>query len=86
MESIELIIFTNPYQKISVNNDGVTDFEKMLERFSDEYEIPVYFLHDDYFEMEIWRDNVHIAVHKDAQIFTQDVLKIIIKEITANAV
>jgi len=84
--NIELIIFTNPYQKISVNNDGVTDFEKMLERFSDEYEIPVYFLHDDYFEMEIWRDNVHIAVHKDAQIFTQDVLKIIIKEITANAV
>jgi hypothetical protein len=83
---IKLIIFTNPYQKISVNNEGISDFKKMLEGFSDEYEVPVYFLHDNYFEMEIWRDNVHVAVHEDAQIFTHDVLKIIIQELKANVI
>jgi len=83
---IQLIIFTNPYQKISVSNEGIIDFKQTLENISNEYEIPIYFLHDSYFEMEIWRDNVHVAVHEDAQIFTHDVLQIIIQELQLNAI
>ena len=41
----------------------------------------VYFLHEKYSEMNIWRESFHIAVHPDASIYTDDIHKIILKEI-----
>jgi len=54
----------------------------MLNNKSNEFAIPVYFLHEKYVDLEIWRDTKHIAIHPDAQIYTDDILKIILKEIS----
>ena len=58
------------------------DFQRMLNNKSNEFSIPVYFLHDKYADLEIWRETLHIAIHPDAQIYTDDILKIILKEIS----
>ena len=58
------------------------DFQIMLSNKSNEFSIPVYFLHDKYVDLEIWRETLHIAIHPDAQIYTDDILKIILKEIS----
>ena len=58
------------------------DFQRMLNNKSNEFSIPVYFLHEKYVDLEIWRDPSHVAIHPDAQIYTDDILKIILKEIS----
>ena len=77
---IKLIVFSTPYQKSTANENDVKLFEKMLEAYSKKYDFPIYFLHDKYGEMEIWRDGIHIAINKDTQIYTKDVLKMLIQE------
>ena len=57
------------------------NFQKMLNNISNEFGIPVYFLHDKYADLDIWRETLHIAVHPDAKIYTDDISKIILKEI-----
>ncbi len=54
--------------------------KKMLEAYSKKYDFPIYFLHDKYVEMEIWKDGIHIAINEDTQIYTKDVLKMLIQE------
>ena len=76
---IKLIVFSTPYQKTTANENDVKLFEKMLEAYSKKYDFPIYFLHDKYGEMEIWRDGIHIAINKDTQIYTKDVLKMLIQ-------
>jgi len=58
------------------------DFQRMLNNKSNEFAIPVYFLHEKYVDLEIWRETLHIAIHPDAQIYADDILKIILKEIS----
>ena len=77
---IKLIVFSTPYQKTTANENDVKLFEKMLDVYSKKYDFPIYFLHDKYGEMEIWRDGIHIAINEDTQIYTKDVLKILIQE------
>ena len=77
---IKLIVFSTPYQETTANENDVKLFEKMLEAYSKKYDFPIYFLHDKYGEMEIWRDGIHIAINKDTQIYTKDVLKLLIQE------
>jgi RNase H-fold protein (predicted Holliday junction resolvase) len=77
---IKLIIFSTPYQLTNASENDVKLFEKMLEVYSKKYDFPIYFLHDKYGEMEIWRDGIHIAINKDTQIYTKDVLKMLIQE------
>ena len=35
--------------------------------------------------MEIWRDGIHIAINKDTQIYTKDVLKMLNLELLKNS-
>ena len=58
------------------------DFERMLNNKSNEFAIPAYFLHEKYVDLEIWRETTHVAIHPDAQIYADDILKIILKEIS----
>ena len=78
---IEIIVFSTPYHKTSISENDVELFEKMLHEFSKKNNIPVYFLHEKYSEMEIWRDTIHVAINKDVQIYTNDILEILLKEI-----
>ena len=82
---IKVILFSNPRHKLvtnSIQNKDMENFQKMLNNISNEFGIPVYFLHDKYADLEIWRETLHIAIHPDAQIYTDDILKIILKEIS----
>ena len=78
--NIKLIFFSSPYLITAITENDIDAFEKMLEMESQKSDIPVYFLHDKYIEMEIWRDGIHIAINKDTQIYSKDILEILLKE------
>ena len=82
---IKVILYSTPESKAMYSvfqPEDLKDFERMLNNKSNEFSIPVYFLHDKYADLEIWRETLHIAIHSDAQIYTDDILKIILKEIS----
>ena len=81
---IKVILFSYPHSKAlyTFQPQDLKDFERMLNNKSNEFAIPVYFLHEKYVDLEIWRETVHIAIHPDAQIYADDILKIILKEIS----
>ena len=83
---IKIIVFSTPYHKTSISENDVELFEEMLEEFSKKNSIPVYFFHEKYSEMEIWRDNIHIAINKDVQIYTNDILEILLKEMNNSVI
>ena len=62
---IEIIVFSTPYHKTSISENDVELFEEMLQEFSKKNNISVYFFHEKYSEMEIWRDTIHVAINKD---------------------
>ena len=82
---IKVILYSTPESKAmysAFQPEDLKDFQIMLSNKSNEFSIPVYFLHDKYVDLEIWRETLHIAIHSDAQIYTDDILKIILKEIS----
>jgi len=82
--NIKVILFTSPYSKFvfeKTNDVEIIKFENMLKTKHEQFDVDVYFLHDKYSNLEIWRDGLHIAIHDDAQIFSDDILEIILKEI-----
>jgi len=82
---IKVILYSTPESKAmysAFQPQDLKDFQRMLNNKSNEFSIPVYFLHDKYADLEIWKETLHIAIHPDAQIYTDDILKIILKEIS----
>ena len=82
---IKVILYSTPESKAmysAFQPQDLKDLQRMLDNKSNEFSIPVYFLHDKYADLEIWRETLHIAIHPDAQIYTDDILKIILKEIS----
>ena len=81
---IKVILFSYPHSKAlyTFQPQDLKDFERMLNNKSNEFAIPVYFLHEKYVDLEIWRETLHVAIHPDAQIYADDILKIILKEIS----
>ena len=87
--NIQVIIFTNPYHKItidSIDDSDIEEFTSMLQDISKEYDVDVFFLHDKYVDLNIWRDPFHVAIDPDASIFTNDIQEIIFKELIVNAI
>ena len=78
--NIKLILFSAPKLIQDVNNDDLEFFEQTLVNYSEKYNIPVYFLHDRYVNMEIWRDSQHVAINNDTKIYTNDILEILLTE------
>ena len=79
--NIKIKFFSIPLHKDvieSLDESEISSFEKMLIKNSNS---DVYFLHDKYSEMNIWRESFHIAAHPDASIYTDDIFEIIVKEI-----
>jgi len=81
---IKVILFSYPHSKAlyTFQPQDLKDFQRMLNNKSNEFAIPVYFLHEKYVDLEIWRETLHVAIHPDAQIYADDILKIILKEIS----
>jgi len=86
---IRVILFSNPQHKFVIDATNASElvlFEKTLIKKSTEFEIPIYFLHDKYMDMNIWRDFFHISIHPNAEIYTDDISRIIFEELRNNAV
>ena len=81
---IKVILFSYPHSKAlyTFEPQDLKDFQIMLNNKSNEFDIPVYSLHEKYVDLEIWRETLHVAIHPDAQIYADDILKIILKEIS----
>ena len=79
---IKVILFSYPHSKAlyTFEPQDLKDFQRMLDNKSNEFDIPVYSLHEKYVDLEIWRETLHVAIHPDAQIYADDILKIILKE------
>ena len=81
---IKVVLITNPYSDVQLQkipDNEINKFENFFDTFSKENNINSYFLHEKYSKLDIWRDPSHIAIHPDTKIYTDDITKIIIKEI-----
>ena len=79
--NIKVVLFSIPQHEHvidSIEKSEIEDFKNLLIKISNSN---TYFLHDEYSQMNIWRESFHIAVHPDASIYTDDMYEIILKEI-----
>lgn len=61
-------------------------FHKSLNELKNKFDLKIYDLSDNYNELNIWQDHNHVALHPDSTIFSEDIYKIILKELRENAV
>ena len=52
-----------------------------MKEISDKNNVDVYFLHDKYEDMNIWRDPNHIAVNSKSLIYSDDIGEMLVKEL-----
>lgn len=86
---IKVILFSNPQHKTvidAISEDEIESFQIMLDQNAREFELKTYFFHDKYVDLDIWRDRFHISTHPDAKIYTNDISKIIFKELDDNVI
>ena len=86
---IKVILFSNPQHKSvidALDENEIKSFQIMLEQNAYEFELNTYFLHDKYIDLDIWRDRFHISTHPDAKIYTNDISKIIFRELDNNVI
>ena len=79
-----MVIFTNPYHRVlidSIDDSEISNFETMLKNNANEFNFDIYFLQDKYADLNIWREQLHIAIQPESKIFSDDVLQIILKKI-----
>ncbi|NDF27732.1 MAG: hypothetical protein EB153_09340, partial [Nitrosopumilaceae archaeon] len=82
--NIKVILFTSPHHRVfidGVGSSGIETFESLMRDISDENDVDVYFLHDKYKDMNIWRDPHHIAVNTKSIIYSDDIGDILAKEL-----
>ncbi|NDB52080.1 MAG: hypothetical protein EB161_08060 [Nitrosopumilaceae archaeon] len=81
---IKVILFTSPHHRVfldGVGKSGMATFESVMKEISDQNDVDVYFLHDKYEDMNIWRDPHHIAVNSKSIIYSDDIGGILTEEI-----
>lgn len=82
--NIEFVIIINPLHRYYLDLipiDVKNSFEETMDSISKKYDVKIYDLSEKYAELPIWRNWDHVAYNQTALIFTEDVSKIIIKEI-----
>lgn len=82
--NIKVILFTSPHHKVfldSVGKSDLTTFESLMKDIADQNDVDVYFLHDKYQNMNIWRDPHHIAVNSGSMIYSDDIANMLVKEL-----
>ncbi|MBG98062.1 hypothetical protein CL659_02930 [bacterium] len=81
---IKVLIFTPPYNELvfeHVKQSEIENFEKIIDNISQRFDIDILYLHDKYAENEIWSDPYHVAINRNAQIYTDDIKEWMIKEL-----
>ena len=79
----KVIIFVFPQQKYFLDlvpEDDKAIFYASLEEIKSEFNVKIYDLSDNYAVLNIWMDHNHVAYNKKSMIFSDDIYKIIIKE------
>jgi hypothetical protein len=79
---IKVGIFTTPRHHFHWDNLAQEDkdaFYDILDDISKNYDTKVYFLHNEYVDLDIWYDSHHITMHPDGLVYSSDVAEIIIK-------
>jgi hypothetical protein len=82
---IKIIILITPHHSLAqekIPESEKINFYKILTEIEDQFDVTVYNYSDRYENYSIWRDTSHIAYNEKSIMFSDDVAKIIIKEIT----
>ncbi|HEU5221199.1 MAG TPA: pentapeptide repeat-containing protein [Candidatus Nitrosotalea sp.] len=82
--NIKVILFVPPFSQSYLNAVGDEDvhgFLTAMEKFSNENELPLYDLHNKYVNLNIWADVQHVAQNPQVVVYSDDVAKIIFKEL-----
>jgi hypothetical protein len=82
--NIDVIIFTTPHSKFyhdSIPEKSYNNFRKIIDELKKSYDLEVYHLDNKYIDLDIWRDNEHVAKNEKAIIFSNDILNILEKTI-----
>ena len=82
---VQVIIFVLPQQKYFLDlvpEDDQAIFYASLEEIKSEFNVKIYDLSDDYADLNIWMDHSHVAYNKKSMIFSDDIYKIISKEMS----
>jgi len=82
--NIKVVIFTTPMHQYFINDLSdfqKKEFEQILENLEQDFDVTVYDYTDRYVEKKIWNTLSHVAMHKDAAIFSKDVAQFMLQEI-----
>ena len=80
---IKIIVFSTPHNDYYLDSLGqveIQNFELILSMIRDEFNIPVYELHQKYVNDDIWYDNSHVALGNEDITYNLDIGQIILEE------
>lgn len=83
-KDIPIIIFTTPLSQPYLDNISDSDKQNLkyiLNEISAEFNIPIYNFTNSYASLDIWADPSHVAFNKNSIIYSDDIAKMILKEI-----
>jgi len=82
--NVKVVIFTTPriqYWWDNLHEEDRESFFSIMNKVSNEYDVEVFYLHDKYFNHDMWADSHHITMDVKGMIYSQDVAKIIVEGI-----
>ena len=82
--NIKIILFTTPQHKYVYDLVATSEkqaFEKIIVELEKSNNLEIYRFTEKYSDLEIWRNPTHIVVSKSASIFSDDIAKLILKEL-----
>ena len=82
--NIKVVVFTTPVPNLYYNalSDSVKDdFNKLLEKVSNDYDVEIYNFSNEFGDMDIYWDLIHVSYNEKSLVYSESVAKIILKEI-----
>ena len=82
--NIKVVIFTTPVHNLYYNalSDSVKDdFNKLLEKVSNDYDVEIYDFSNEFGDMDIYWDLIHVSYNEKSLVYSETAAKIILKEI-----
>jgi len=77
-----LIINPRPQQYIdTVPSEELEKIQYLIEKLNNETGLEAYSLLEEYADLELWGDSLHVTAHRKGLILSEDIAKIIIKEL-----
>lgn len=83
-KNIKIVLFKTPHHQYYIENIpemSIKDYDLVLEKISSEMNVNVYDFFNNYEDLPIWVDLEHVSYNENSSIYTDDVIKIILKEI-----